>query len=71
MLNDQARIPTLAYWFNLLGWIGFIFVVFFNFSVIIITIVDFIRMCKVGNTLHQMDEIRRDYYWEKVKKYED
>lgn len=28
-------------------------------------------MCFVGDSMKQMDDIRKNYYWEKVKKYED
>lgn len=71
MKNNQSQIPTIAKWYNVLGWIGFAIVLFFNLSIIIIAVIDFVRLCTVGNTMDQMDSIRREYYWEKVKKYED
>ena len=63
MKNDPNNIEDVVKWFNLLGWLGLILVLIFNFSVFIITFIDMIRLCTKGDSVVQMDEIRKEYYW--------
>ena len=63
MKNDPNNIEDVVKWFNLLGWLGLILVLIFNFSVFIITFIDLIRLCTKGDSVVQMDEIRKEYYW--------
>lgn len=34
-------------------------------------VIDTVRLCAGGDILSQMDQARQEYYWEKVRRYED
>lgn len=63
MLNNPNQIVLVVQWFNALGWIGLIIVFVFNLSIFIILIIDILRLFIKGDSMAQMDQIRRAYYW--------
>lgn len=63
MLNNPDQIVEVAKWFSLLGWIGLIIVFVYNISIFVILIIDTIRLFIKGDSMEQMDQIRRQYYW--------
>lgn len=52
------------------GWIILVLVIGYNFAIIVATLADLWRDCWRGGNLSVMDEIRREYYWEKINQYE-
>lgn len=58
-MKNNSNMDEIGKWFNLLGWVGLIMVLFFNISVFVINFIDLIRLCTKGNHIVQMDEIRK------------
>lgn len=67
---DQEALISLAIDFNVFGWIILVLVIGYNFTIILAMLVDLWRDCWRGGNLSVMDEIRREYYWEKINQYE-
>lgn len=71
MVSSQEEIPNIVKWFNLLGWCGLVIVLMYNAAIFVLFLVDCLWFWALGDHLKQMDDIRKHYYWAKVKKYED
>ena len=71
MLNDSNTIKNTIYFFNAFGWIALGLVLIYNISILAVMMIDLWNDCWKGGNLKCMDEIRKEYYWEKVMNYED
>lgn len=69
MLNNEDTIMSSIQMFYRFGWVGFGMVFLFNCGFIVLYIYDTYRGCKMTNR-DMMDEARKIYYYDKLKKYE-
>lgn len=55
MMNNPSTIEMIVSSYNTLGWIGLILVLFFNFSILLMMIVDLCSDCWAGGNISRMD----------------
>lgn len=67
--NDSTTFEGAADSYRIVGWVGFTAIFIFNLSFVVLMVRDVCCLVKRSNG-EQMRAIRRDYYYEKIVKYE-
>lgn len=67
--NNPDTIGTAITHFYRVGWVGFAAVFAYNCLYIVLFVIDFAIGCKYTN-IELMTQIRKQYYYHKIKRYE-